>query len=300
MTHQKHPSSSFPEFETLNSLKDENPCPTCGHPSSHNQPSTTSIFVYAIGKIEPRFPSRSLEKEFMQIVGRMETKGLTDQQTLHKVISLRENRYIARQLCWVFTVEGMETYLLSPRDPLDLDLLIESVRPEQSALDIDVVIGTRGPVAPPEICNGLAIPVVIFNQLYSFDQHSLVNSIPKSKDGDPAIFSRAANELIHRVIQLADNNGASNANRALNYLIVRYPAVYARITAAYSENNSLTSVNVFPSGLSNGGRVIVDVVFSFTNRTTDVVEKFFVRVDVTDEFPFLVTKLSPFFSRSVD
>jgi hypothetical protein len=42
---------------------------------------------------------------------------------------------------------------------------------------------------------------------------------------------------------------------------------------------------------------VVEVVFSFTNRNTDVVEKQFVRVDVTEEFPFLVTKLSPYFDR---
>jgi hypothetical protein len=41
----------------------------------------------------------------------------------------------------------------------------------------------------------------------------------------------------------------------------------------------------------------VDVIFSFTNRATDVVEKQFLRVDVTEEFPFLVTKMSPYYDR---
>jgi len=44
-------------------------------------------------------------------------------------------------------------------------------------------------------------------------------------------------------------------------------------------------------------RKIVDVIFSFTDRKTDVTEKYFVRVDVTEEFPFLVTKLSPYYDR---
>ncbi|WP_157537724.1 cyanobactin maturation protease PatG family protein [Kitasatospora azatica] len=39
------------------------------------------------------------------------------------------------------------------------------------------------------------------------------------------------------------------------------------------------------------------VLFSFTDRHTDVTEKHFVRVDVTEEFPFLVTKLSPYYDR---
>jgi hypothetical protein len=41
----------------------------------------------------------------------------------------------------------------------------------------------------------------------------------------------------------------------------------------------------------------VDVIFTYTNRNTDVDEKFAVRVDVTDKFPFLVTKLSPYYDR---
>jgi hypothetical protein len=47
----------------------------------------------------------------------------------------------------------------------------------------------------------------------------------------------------------------------------------------------------------SGVRNIVEVIFSFTNRATDVVEKQFLRVDVTEEFPFLVTKLSPYYDR---
>jgi PatG C-terminal len=53
-------------------------------------------------------------------------------------------------------------------------------------------------------------------------------------------------------------------------------------------------VDVRPSRLS-GVRRIVDVIFSFTHRQTDVIEKYFVRVDVTEEFPFLVTRLSPYY-----
>jgi hypothetical protein len=47
----------------------------------------------------------------------------------------------------------------------------------------------------------------------------------------------------------------------------------------------------------SGTRKIVEVIFSYTNRGTDVIEKFFVRADVTEEFPFLVTKLSPYYDR---
>jgi PatG C-terminal len=39
------------------------------------------------------------------------------------------------------------------------------------------------------------------------------------------------------------------------------------------------------------------VIVSFTNRATDVVEKQFLRVDVTEQFPFLVTRMSPYYDR---
>jgi len=59
---------------------------------------------------------------------------------------------------------------------------------------------------------------------------------------------------------------------------------------------SVTAVDVSPS-LLNGTRKVADVIFAFTNRSTDVARKQSVRVDVTDEFPFLVTKLSPYYDR---
>jgi len=53
---------------------------------------------------------------------------------------------------------------------------------------------------------------------------------------------------------------------------------------------------VRPSRLS-GPRKIVDVIFSLTHRETVLTEKHFVRVDVTEEFPFLVTPMSPYYDR---
>jgi hypothetical protein len=31
--------------------------------------------------------------------------------------------------CWVMTIEGLDAYIVAPRDPGDLELLIEAVRP---------------------------------------------------------------------------------------------------------------------------------------------------------------------------
>src|SRR5229473_5778664 len=96
-------------------------------PSPARLTGTTPSYVYALGRVTPRFPSLAVEKEFAQATGRAETAGLTDRQALQSVLSQRSNRYLARQLCWVLEIEGLETYLLVPRDPADVYFLVEAL-----------------------------------------------------------------------------------------------------------------------------------------------------------------------------
>ena len=267
------------------------PCPTCDAAAS-----MSNDYVYAIGRVEARFPRLSVEKEFAQAIGRAETAGHTDQEAFHKALSERENRYLARQMCWVFTVQGLETYLLQPRDPGDFDLLVEAIRPQPSPMDLDVVIGVRGPIASPDYCNGLMVPIVAFDQIYSFDRAYLIKAIPQGKDADAKKFRAAADAVFDRVMQMTDNAGATDEHRAANYLAMRYSAIYAKTAEEFARDFSLTGVDMRPSSLS-GTRKVIEVIFAYTNRNTDFTEKFCVRVDVTEEFPFLVTKLSPYYDR---
>jgi hypothetical protein len=41
--------------------------------------------------------------------------------------------------------------------------------------------------------------------------------------------------------------------------------------------------------------MVLGVIFSHTHRQRHVIEKYFVREDVTNHFPFLVTPLSPYY-----
>jgi hypothetical protein len=274
-------------------------CATCGAAvaaESNGNGTVAPSYVFAIGRVEVRFPTLALEKEFAQAAARSNTKGLTDRAAVHTVLSERANRYIARQVCWVFTIQGLETYILVPRDPTDLDQLLEAVRPQPSPLDLDIVVGVRGQIAPPEMCNGLMVPIVAFDQIYSFDRDALIKALPTPRGAKAKEYGKAAEELFDRIMQLADNAGAADEHRAMNYLVVRYPAVYDKVAEAFERDSWLTAVDVQPSPLSST-RNILDVICSFTNRKTDVVEKFFTRVDVTEEFPFLVTKMSPYFDR---
>jgi cyclic patellamide precursor peptide PatG len=143
---------------------------------------------------------------------------------------------------------------------------------------------------------GATSPVVMFNQIYSFDVDSLIASIHRHEEISVDRFGTVVRELFSQIRQLADNTGASDEHRALNYLAVRYPAIYTYAAKSFGRNHSLTEAAARPSRLSEA-RKIVDVIFSFTHRETDVAEKHFVRVDATENFPFLIAKLSPYYER---
>jgi hypothetical protein len=251
-------------------------------------------YVYALGTVEPRFPRLAVEKEFAQATGRAETAGLTDRAALKAVLSQRQNRYLIRELCWVLTIEGLETYLLVPHDPADFELLLETLRSTPRATDVDVIIGVKGPLAPPEFCNGLLLPIVRFDQIYSFDVETFTRAIPRPDSISEEQFRPAAEEVFSRIMQMADNAGATDHHRALNYLATRYPSIYSTTAAAHSRTSTLTAIDVRPSQL-NGVRKMVDVIFSYTHRQTDVLDKYFARVDVTEQFPFLASKMSPYY-----
>jgi hypothetical protein len=135
------------------------------------------------------------------------------------------------------------------------------------------------------------VPIVAFDHICSFDRDSPIKAVPRPEK-IPAREFEAAVEVFDRIMQMTDNAGATDEHRALNYLAVRYHAVYAVAAEEYAHNASLTAVDVQTSPLA-GARKVVEVIFSYTHRQTDVVEKFFVHV--TEEFPFLVTKLSPYY-----
>jgi hypothetical protein len=272
------------------------PAAVADPPAIQQRPSAAGPqYVYAIGRIEPRFPSLAVEKEFAQAAGRTgQYAGRTDNETIQFVLTQQENKYLLSQMCFVLTVQGLEAYILYPRDPADFALFADAIRPAPRPTDIDVVIGVRGLVAPPETCNGLMVPIVIVDQLYTFDLDTLVEMVPVPDDfDDPERFRSTTEEIFLRVLQTADNAGASDEHRALNYLAVRYPLIYERAARSFLAEASLTAVDARPSRFG-GVHSVVDVIFSFTDRRTDVVDKHFVRVDVSGEFPFLVTKLSPY------
>lgn len=284
---QAEPTRNAPSAVSSSNTVSPQACASCETtPATNGGMPIVPSCVYVIGHIEPRFPQLSLEKEARQAIARGGPSKETDREVMTKLLRDPTNKYIVRRLCWVLSVQEVETYILIPRDG-DYQPLIDAYRAEPNPGDLELVIGVRGPLANPEMCNGLLVPIVIFDEIYSFDRDTLLKSIKKAADQK---FINAAGEMFDRITSQIDNVGATDSDRALNYLAVRYDRIYSLAAEQF------TGIDCLPSPL-NGTRKIVDVVLSFTHRTTDVESKFFTRVDVTECFPFLVTKMSPYYDR---
>jgi hypothetical protein len=172
MTHADNPHAAEPEDsasqadgerELAGVLADATDTSELANPNSlrafvetfhDREPPTT--YVYAIGRIAPHFPNLGLEREFAQVLGQVASAGLTDADTMHRVFEDPVYRYIVRQLCWVMSIEGVETYIVEPDVAETTEALVASIPTSPNGSDINVVIGTLGDIAAPEMCNGLA------------------------------------------------------------------------------------------------------------------------------------------------
>ncbi|MET8830444.1 hypothetical protein ABZX40_33715 [Streptomyces sp. NPDC004610] len=272
------------------------PSPAAAEPHEHHTPHAHHEhhhpYVFAIGQIRARSRDPGVEKEFTQAVGAADTKGLTTDEVLREVLARPENRYLARQMQYVLTIQGVETYDVVPRYPEDFDKLIAAVRPAPTSLDLDVVVGLRDPHPAADSCSGLALPVLEFQQLYSFDRPSLFTAIEKPDGMSAKRFRSTADEVLTKILQITENAGATPEDRAANFVACRYAAVYLKTFEAFTDDYALTSIEVRPAtvGADQG---VMSFTVSYTSRTTDLTENYSVLVSTRYLNPYLLTRLGP-------
>jgi PatG Domain len=255
-------------------------------------------FVYAIGSVEARFPSQSIEKEFIQVWSPTRYNGPVSQHVIYQVLSQGQNLYLAREMCWVFSNEGIDLYLVQPRSYVELTDLILALGTTPGDTDYDLLIGQLGPIAPAQLCNGLQLPLVLATQVFTFSQNAFLNNIVAyAASIGLTVTLEAAKNAFDILIQLTDNAGQTDEQRAINYVTFKSVDVYVLETQQEQATPpyQLTNVTARPSSLGGGTRAIVDVIFVYTNTVTPEVHEFFTRVDVTGQFPFLVTGIAPFY-----
>jgi hypothetical protein len=252
-----------------------------------------SGFVYAIGTIEAEYPNVAIERE-MQIMAKHlgvdfepdrdeSTRPTENPHWQHAVLSKdrKLTRFIARQLRWRLTVEDFPAFLLNPADPSYFDDLIDALvrtkyaRPERrggkratvpkasliessvgQVEDLDVVVGIAG----PRTSEGMT---VLADHIFQLDPNQLA-------PGGLEYFS-----------QLADNHGLTDEDRAYNFLAARYTPPLSEV-----DGFEFSGMRVSPSRLGPDAGRIVRAIYTFRNDAA-AEKEYFVRVDVTNEFPMI-------------
>jgi len=131
------------------------------------------------------------------------------------------------------------------------------------------------------------------------DVESLVRGIPRPEElpeDQEERFRSTAERVYYRLVQVGENAGNTDEHRAINFLTVRYPRIYEETAKAHERNFSLSGVEARTSHLGDI-RKRVEVVFTYTDRQTNVEEKQSVVVDVQELHPFVVKPLSPYLPR---
>jgi hypothetical protein len=170
--------------------------------------------------------------------------------------------------------------------------------------DLSLVVG-KSCLALVERFPGIVAPVLTTEYLSSFEQEELASWIRTSQGKVPTpppnsrpralTLNPQPNDLFKRLAQTADNFGDTDEWRALNYLAANYKPLYVCYADMLQAGYALDDVKVLRSRLW-GGRRVVDPVFTFVNDA-GAIEKYFVRVDVTDLFPNIVNDIFEYFDR---
>jgi hypothetical protein len=92
-------------------------------------------------------------------------------------------------------------------------------------------------------------------------------------------FTPVAEELLDRIMQMGDNAGATDEDRAKNYCMLRHKGIYRNLAEAFQRNESLAAIQVLHSPLSGTSKVM-DVVLKYVHRVNGVTEAWSVSVDV--------------------
>lgn len=259
--------------------------------------------IYAMGRLDVRFPSLGIEREFQQrerqiAVGKSSHPARRGERLMNV---LKAHPHLARSVTYVLSVVGMPTFSVVPTGSQILEQMLDALPRVDESDGVDLVIGRGGPMADPATTGGLLVQLVACDAFYSFTIENLVKDLVKKAEAqlkaikEKVDHEAVARELFLRILNSTDNIGSLDTHRALNYLMVQHPGPYI---AAISRSNTATLDNI-ETRLAQGpsGRRIVTAIFTFVDRATGVPERLFTRVDVTEEWPFAVDSviaLAPF------
>ena len=140
-----------------------------------------AAWVYAIGRIVPRFPDLGVEKEFAQ-AGAGNVGGAVETDRLIAILQQEEFRYLARQLCWILHNGESDALVLACRDDAEAERLVNTM-PDAETADhtIQVIVGSTRLGAIDTPCATTGLPAVTIDQHLTFPIDQFISALAEAQ-----------------------------------------------------------------------------------------------------------------------
>jgi hypothetical protein len=272
------------------------------------QPVTTRTVgpILAVGRLRASFPSLGHQREYADIAA-VDPDAPIATRELKDVVTQWEHRYLARQICWIFSVQSVDICVVVPRNDADLDELMDSVAIDDENT-VHALTGEPAVNLGPAVCWDIELPLVAPVQLLSFTLDELAAGLGQRYDVDQSDEDQAPDgggtsndrrwqamvrDVFNRLTRPSDTAGFNDDDRARTYLALKDPAVYGLAWNALNNGQSLIDIGTRRS--VRAGRRLIVVRFTFRHRQTHVLDRYQCQVDTTDLFCFKATPLTPFY-----
>jgi hypothetical protein len=149
--------------------------------------------ILAVGRLRATFPSLGHQREFAD-AAHIDPDAAVTSSDFKEVLSLDEHRYLARQVCWTFTVLGSDVCLVVPRDDADLDEMMDTLVAEDDGT-VQALVGepaTGGRSVPG--CRDVDLPMVAPVQLHSFTLDEFAEAMAAHYDATAATLASTRSE----------------------------------------------------------------------------------------------------------
>jgi hypothetical protein len=268
------------------------PCPHCG--SSFSQPGPVLKLAYAIGHLEPRFASLGVEKEFQQLAAALGTERNVSYDSLEEIVGSESGSYLLDHLCWIFRVHGSDVFFVQPWDRDEKFRLLAMSSAGNNDERFDVIVGAAAFSLPTPSCVSSGLPAVYPAQVFSFTFEDFIANVPRPTDGGSDVFPSIVRSVLQHSLNRVQNFDTMDADRAINYLTLRYPDIYATADSLAGARWELERIET-SIVQSREARQIVTARYVFGSDVGSRRRTFECRVDVTDVFPFLASSLREVF-----
>jgi hypothetical protein len=190
------------------------------------------------------------------------------------------------------SIGNVPAYIVAPSSQHTLRSILEAVGRSADPDAFVALVGRRAGTAGPGQCGGLLAPIVVCDVLSAFRVEEWISGLAarvgpalRAKKTEAGHFTTVAREFFDRVVNSTENIGGLDTHRVLNYVLVQHPGL--ALSVAERPKSVLDRVETRPVQGTDLRRVIA-IILTFVDWATGVPERLFCRVDVTEEWPFLV------------